>query len=218
MAEPKQEKKQVDWESLETEYRAGILNNCELGKKYGVSEGAIRKKAKALDWVKDISGKIQARAQELVRKREVREKVREEESSNQRVLIEATAEVIADVQLNQRKDITRTRGLVMKMLAELEAETDNIDLFEQLGEMMRRENDKGIDKLNDLYHKVISLAGRSKTIKDLSDSLKTLVALERQAFNIPDDPSKVELSGPNGQPLNSEKMSAEEAYKALLNK
>ena len=85
----------------------------------------------------------------------------------------------------------------MKLLGELEASTDNIELFEQLGELMRSEDDKGQDRLNDLYQKVISMGGRTKTMKDLADSLKTLVGLERQAYGLDaeikspdDDPTK----------------------------
>jgi len=55
-------------------------------------------------------------------------------------------------------------------------------------------DDKGYDKLNEIYHKVISMPGRVKSMKDLSDTLKTLIGLERQAYDIDgpagDDASK----------------------------
>ena len=35
-----------------------------------------------------------------------------------------------------------------------------------------------------LYHKIISLPSRVKSMKDLSDSLKTLIGLEREAYSI----------------------------------
>ena len=38
--------------------------------------------------------------------------------------------------------------------------------------------------LNDIYAKIISLPGRVKAMKDLSDTLKTLVGLEREAFGL----------------------------------
>ena len=43
---------------------------------------------------------------------------------------------------------------------------------------------KGQDKLNDLYQKIISLPGRAKTMKDLGETLRVLIALERQAFGL----------------------------------
>lgn len=41
-----------DWEAIETAYRAGVMSLRDIGAQYGVSEGAIRKKAKKLDWVR----------------------------------------------------------------------------------------------------------------------------------------------------------------------
>ena len=73
-----------------------------------------------------------------------------------------------------------------KMFLELEIQTDGIDLLQDLGELMRKENDAGQDKRNDLYNKVIALSGRSSTLKSLVDSLKVLVALEREAFGLDD--------------------------------
>lgn len=41
-----------DWEAIETAYRAGVMSLREIGTQYGVTEGAIRKKAKKLEWVR----------------------------------------------------------------------------------------------------------------------------------------------------------------------
>lgn len=41
-----------DWEAIESAYRAGVLSLRDIGDKYGVTEGAIRKKAKKLEWVR----------------------------------------------------------------------------------------------------------------------------------------------------------------------
>lgn len=37
-----------DWEAIESAYRAGVLSLRDIGDKYGVTEGAIRKRAKNL--------------------------------------------------------------------------------------------------------------------------------------------------------------------------
>lgn len=75
----------------------------------------------------------------------------------------------------------------MSLLAELEIETDNLTLFQELGEILRSEDDKGTDKRNDLYQKVISSAGRVDSMKKLSDTLKTLIGLEREAYGLSDE-------------------------------
>lgn len=41
-----------DWEAIESAYRAGVLVLRDIGEQYGVTEGAIRKRAKKLGWVR----------------------------------------------------------------------------------------------------------------------------------------------------------------------
>ena len=55
--------------------------------------------------------------------------------------------------------------------------------------MLRSEDDKGRDALNDIYHKIISLPGRVKAAKDLGDNLKTLVMLQRHILKIDEQTS-----------------------------
>ncbi len=177
-------RKEADWESIERDYRAGLFSVREIAATHGISHVAIMKRAKRDDWSRDLSAKIKAKAEALVTTREVTTEVTVETKKTEREIVEANAEVIANIRLSHRKDISRSRNVVMKLLGELESSTDNIELFEQLGEMLRDEDDKGQDRLNDLYQKVISMAGRTKTMKDLADSLKTLVTLERQAYGL----------------------------------
>jgi predicted DNA-binding protein YlxM (UPF0122 family) len=81
-----------DWEAIETAYRAGMMSLREIASQHGISEGAIRKRAKRDDWSRDLAAKVKERADDLVRKAEVRKQVRTETTLSERVLIEATAE------------------------------------------------------------------------------------------------------------------------------
>lgn len=177
----------LDWEVIETAYRAGLLSVREIAAQHGVTHTAINKRAKKEGWERDLNAKIKAKADALVSKREVSRQVSSERVVSERQLIEANAEVIANVRMEHRGDIRRARRLTNSLLAELESECSDVDALNQLGELLRREDDKGMDKLNDLYHKIISLPGRVKAMKDLADSLKNLIALERQAYSL-DDP------------------------------
>lgn len=177
-----------DWERIELDYRAGVKSLREVASEHALSEGAIRKRAKRDGWSRDLSAKIQAKADELVRKQAVRSEVRTERAISERETIEANAHAVASVKLAHRSDIQRTRRITMALLDELECQTgaENVYLLGQLGDLLRSEDDFGRDKLNDLYHKIISLPGRAKTMKDLGESLRVLIALERQAFGLDD--------------------------------
>lgn len=47
-----------DWEAIESAYRAGVLSLRDIGDKYGVTEGAIRKRAKKFEWVRKASTQV----------------------------------------------------------------------------------------------------------------------------------------------------------------
>lgn len=175
-----------DWERIELDYRAGVKSNREIGAEHGVTEGAIRKRAKAQEWVKDLAGKIQAKADELVRRDAVRAEVRANQVASEKSVVEANAQAIADVRLAHRKDIGRARTLTNTLLDELAKQTDpeTLVMLNELGELLRREDDNGQDRRNDLYMKVISLTERAKTMKTLAESMQKLVDMERTAFGM----------------------------------
>lgn len=181
-----------DWEAIESAYRAGVLSLREIASQHGISDTAIRKRAKKEEWTRDLAAKVKAKADDLVRKREVRAQVRSEKQISERELVEATAEAIANVRMEHRGDIKRARELANLLFSELSAECTDVEALHTLGELMLSPDDKGQDKLNDLYHKIISMPQRVKSMKDLSDTLKTLIGLEREAYSIKEDePSSV---------------------------
>lgn len=183
-----------DWERIEADYRAGVLSVREIAASQGITHGAINKRAKRDGWERDLSARIKAKADSLVSKAEVSSAVSAERADTDRQIVNANSEAISRIRLSHRTDISRSRKLVMSLLTELEVTSGNIELFEELGMFLRDEDEKGQDKRNDLYHKVISMSGRVGNMKSLADTLKTLVALEREAYGLAaageDDPSK----------------------------
>ncbi|MGJ0630341.1 hypothetical protein [Xenorhabdus bovienii] len=173
-----------DWEAIESAYRAGLMSLREIASQHGISEGAIRKRAKRDDWSRDLAAKVKERTDDLVRKKEVRKQVRSEATFSERVLIEATAEVIATVRMEHRGDIRRAREITNTLFDELGAECTDVDALRQLGEMMFQPDDNGRDRLNEVYQSIISLPERVKAVKALSDAMKNLIGLERQAYDI----------------------------------
>lgn len=190
------EKKAPDWERIECEYRAGVLSIRQIALEFGVSDGAIRKRAKKEEWERDLNGKIEAKADAIVRKEAVRTQVLASESykASEKETIEANANLVASVRITHRKDIEKARTMTMALFDELEhmIGTDQADLLAQLGELMYKPNEKGVDRLNDLYMKIIQMPNRVSSLKQLTDSLKTVVGLEREAFNLNKEEGKVE--------------------------
>lgn len=118
-------------------------------------------------------------------------------------IIQINATLQASIVRSHRTDIDRFRKLVMRFLDELEGEVMYQDLLEDLGTMMRSENKNGEDKLNDAYRKVISLPGRTETLKKLGETLKILILLERQAFGMRDDFEDDEIRRAKNNPVSN---------------
>lgn len=179
-----EEKKTLDWLAIEADYRPNKLSLREIGKKHGCTEGAIRRKAKAEGWERDLSAKIKSQADAIV----IRETVRTEYAANtEKEIVDANAHHSATIQITERKDVTKARNVAMSLLVELESQVTDKELYENLGELMRTADEKGMDKLNEIYHKVISFGGRTDSMKKLSDTLKTLIDLERRVYKIDEE-------------------------------
>ena len=182
-------RKQIDWEALEIQYRAGIRSLKDIGSEFGVSDAAIIKRAKRDNWSRDLRAKIQARADAKVSASLVRAEVSAQTKAREQEVVEANAQAVADIRLAHRHDIRRARTLTNALLNELEQQTDpnTLAMLQELGELLRREDDNAQDRRNDIYMKVISLSERSKTMKTLADSLRLVVDMERTAFGMDKD-------------------------------
>ncbi len=178
------DRKAVDWERIEADYRAGVLSLREIASAYGLTHGAINKRAKRDGWERDLGPKIKAKADALVSKQAVSRRVSTGTSVTERQIIEANAERIAQVRGEHRSDIARARTLALQLLGELEAVSGNLAEFEELGDLLRNEDDRGQDKRAEVYARVISSAGRIDSLKKLAETLKTLIALEREAYGL----------------------------------
>lgn len=192
------EKRVIDWEGIERDYRAGILSLREMAEAHGVSHVMVSKKAKALGWARDLTAKIQAKAEALVNRAAVTTEVNNSAAVNEREIIEANATRIAQVRGEHRKDISQSRALALKLLAELEHQTGEGDLYHQLFELLSdpAAEEEGANKAaqdrqrkrREAFERAMSLGGRVKTLKDLADTLKTLISLEREAYGLEKGP------------------------------
>jgi len=177
----KKTRKAIDWEKVESEYRAGQLSLREIGRQYDVSDPAIRKKAKALGWERDLSAKIKTK----VRSDLVRSEVRTKNPQKEKEIIEAAAAQGVEVVRSHRKNISSTIGTVNLLLEQL------VDAANGREEIEGCIDEDTVDDNNTQRRtamlKAVSLPTHAQTVSHLSSSLKTLVALERQAFNLDDD-------------------------------
>ena len=159
------ERKQVDWEGVERDYSAGLLSLRELAAKYGVSHQAIAKRANKDEWPRDLSARINAKADELVDKSAV-DRLVDNKKASEKEVIEANAQAIVSVKLKHRSSINRLNSLIETLTAEIE----------ELSKLKSADN----------------LPVRVDMTKKLMDTLKTSIDKERQAFDIKDNTTPIE--------------------------
>lgn len=190
LADVKERKKVVDWEAVECMYRAHVLSTREIARQHGITEGAVRKKAKEHTWGRDLSACVR----EKVRNELIRTPVRTADAifaaakQAESTMVDASAAHQVQVVRDHRSVLRRMHSIAVVLLHELEVQTAQRALYEELGDLLRTEDENGHDKRNDFYRKIIASANRVDSVKKLAETMKIIVGLERQAFNIGDNP------------------------------
>ncbi|MFA9287672.1 hypothetical protein ACCQ08_23025 [Comamonas sp. SY3] len=182
----------VDWERIELDYRAGIKSLREIAEGSGTSHVNIAKRAKKLGWTRDLSAKIQSKADALVNAALVNTPVNNASPAAERETVEAAASTQASVRLAERADIQRSRSICMGLMAELEQQSVNPKLMAEVVAILRGTPAEEMtkeqrSKLAEAASKAASLSSRSSTMRSLSESLRILVGLERQAYGIKEE-------------------------------
>jgi hypothetical protein len=185
------ERKPVDWEAVEREYRAGQLSVAEIGRQQGCSHTAINKRAAKEGWTRNLAAKVREVATaRLVSDGAVSAPV---SAAHARETVEAAAARVVDVVRSHRRDIAAGRSMASSLVAELEAVTRDREAIEETIEL-ETEDDKSPRRRAQMLA-AVSLAGRAGALKALSDATRTFVGLERQAFNIDAEPSGEHVQG-----------------------
>ena len=203
----------TDWESIEQDYRVGLKTLRQIASENGVTHGAINKRAKRDGWERDLSAKIAAKVETLVSKRAVSKKVSKEQKITEKLIVDTNALSIADKIIAQQSVSGKAVGYAESLLNEAIAMSACPDYLERLGELMLEPDDKGMDKLNEAYRKIISMGGRVDAGKKIVEMLKASVELERKVLRIKDDSDPLATLTIKAD----SNLSPAEAYKLVIN-
>ncbi|WP_409300461.1 hypothetical protein [Pseudomonas sp. KCJK8993] len=173
--------KQPDWEAIERAYRAGALSIRTIAERQGVSDTAIRKKAKTLGWARDLSEQVRKE----VRSKLVRGEVRNDQGANRErdaEIIEEAAEEGAQVVRSHRRDIRKATNIANLLMDDLLTTIKRREEIEDAIAEETADDESGFRRSSMLA--AVALPSNAKTLFQLSSAMKNLQVLERQAFGL----------------------------------
>lgn len=192
----------IDWDAIERAYRAGVLTLREIATQNGCTHGAIRKRAIRDGWSRDLSARVREAVSTGLVSGPVSTEKSVSERMNEREIVEAAASQVITLVREHRQDIKRQRGLAERLLAQLEMTAEDRDEIEDeiFAETAPADGDPASARAakhnkRTAMLRAVALPQNAATLKDLSVVLKTLIALEREAFNItlaPEEPKSPE--------------------------
>jgi predicted transcriptional regulator len=169
-----------DWPKGRAMFESGVSSLTQIAKVLGCTAAAVSMRASRDGWVRDPLG-VARLADERNAKLAASTKAERDR------VIEITASMQSKVLVGHREDIKRARRVVSLLLDDLTniSTPEAQEHLDHLGDLLAEPDEHGnLDKLNKAYRKVISIGDRISGINTLSTALKTLIMLERQAFNI----------------------------------
>lgn len=175
--------KPPDWEAIERAFRAGALSIRTIADRHGVSDTAIRKRAKAGGWERDLSEQVRKE----VRNKLVRGEVREDQCANPErdaEIVEEAAEEGARVVRSHRRDIRKATNLANLLMDDLLTTISKREEIEDSIEAETADDTNGMRRATMLA--AVGLPSNAKTLFQLSSAMKNLQMLERTAFGLDD--------------------------------
>lgn len=179
------ERKVIDRERLEMDYRTGLHTFREMSATHGISGPRIKQIADKEGWTRDLGAKIRQTAMAKLSAPPNPGKVQTEAE-----IVERGSNEVVDIVLAHRRDAGRVRALAMTMLQELELSTKApmalIDLqtiisLHAAGEQVPHDM---LNRADLALHQVMTVDSRSGTLKSLADTLTKVVAIEREAHGV----------------------------------
>ena len=160
----------TDWPAIEDEYRTGQLSMAEIGRRHGITRGAIWNRATRADppWARDLVDAVKAR---IRRKLSTDVDNVDAVNGNDEDLIEAASDRGAQVVRLHRQDIASLRELETALLKELKENPTKLYIAQYQGKIIK---------------KVVGLtaAERALAANNLANVQHKRIQLERQAYSL----------------------------------
>jgi predicted DNA-binding protein YlxM (UPF0122 family) len=161
-------RRDVDWEAIEQEFRAGQLSVADIARKHDISHQAIFQRAKRKGWKRDLTAAVKNRTQQKLVADVADRNATDDE------IAEAAADRAANIVRSHRADIAALRELEANLIKELDSNPTKLYISTYRGKIIE---------------KTVSLTAseRAQAANNLANVQHKRIQLERQAFSIGSD-------------------------------
>lgn len=189
-------RRKVDWEAVERDYRTGQFTETELANKHKTSRSAVNKHSLKYGWTKDLQTEIR----QATNAKLVADLVAKEVASGGKKVADAVliaAEANKSVILGHRTDIKATRDMTAILLQELSLASLLAEDQEILAQVLAGSGAEPADesRARAAVQKALSITTRIQGVKALADTFDKLQLAERRAFGLDEKTGKDAASG-----------------------
>jgi len=172
----------IDWESLQRDYRIGLLSIQMLSEKYSVNRVSISRKAKSESWTRDLSEQVQAAAQAKVDAMIVDNVTSTLHLSYNKdaMMVEVASDFKADIIRKHRKDLAANTQMMNTLVQRLYDQAMQVDTVAQLLDRLKNDDPMAWREM----HKVMSLSSHIENLKKITEIHNNIITAERKAYNL----------------------------------
>jgi hypothetical protein len=190
---PAHNRRSIDWDAVERDYRTTAMTDGELSTKHGVTREAIvrrRTRESAADssrWQRDLSAEVRAATNALL----LRETITQQITDGHRQITDAVmsaAEVNRAVIMGHRSELQEARTLAMSLLAEVRESAMLAADKDLLAQVLAGSGATPTDEAQArrAVQRALETGSRVASAKLLADTLTKLHVGERTAFGLED--------------------------------
>ena len=174
----------IDWEKIERLYRLGQLSVREIARQCATQASTIIRRAKKDSWTQDLSMLVRQKSNATLLSNTSATPIT-------RADIDVAVATVVDVVRSHRRGIESGRNIVNLLMQQLCASANTRDELE--GIIDEETKADATTQRRAQLMRAVSLPAQAGVLRDLTAAMKNLIPLERQAFNIGDEPPKDSL-------------------------
>lgn len=178
----------IPWDLIEKQYRLGTKTASQIAAEFGVAVSTITRKAEAKGWVQDKREEVDVLTNSLLIQSASGNA--NPNATPSALEIKVAAQAAADVVLEHRQGLRRLKKLHADLLAQMEGVVGNMVAIDEIIQMVRREDDRGVDRANDALRRAMERPQLVEDLKKLADIDERIRKGEREAYDLDKEKDK----------------------------